>query len=237
VLATLPLPVFEPDFKTIVSKAQAQNAANHLPNTYISDNIKGFLAQRDILVKSLVSLKNGFTEITFGGRSASSLTLEKPLSRGTVLLNTTDRYAEPIVDFNTNINPVDTDIFVSMVKFYRKWILTPSLQTLAPVETSPGTNITSDADIAAYVSNNMGSTEGHSCGTAAMMPRDLGGVVSPDLLVYGVSGLSIGDISIIPMIPGTHTCATVYAISEKVSTKTIPKLRRECLIRFYRQPT
>ncbi len=29
--------------------------------------------------------------------------------------------------------------------------------------------------------------------------------------------LSVGDISIVPMIPATHTCSTVYAISEKVS--------------------
>jgi choline dehydrogenase-like flavoprotein len=106
---------------------------------------------------------------------------------------------------------------VAMVRFHRKWTSTTSLQKLAPVETSPGPSITSDEQIASYVANSAGATEGHSCGTAAMMPRKLGGVVSPELLVYGVTGLSVGDVSIIPMIPATHTCATVYAIAEKVS--------------------
>jgi choline dehydrogenase-like flavoprotein len=50
-----------------------------------------------------------------------------------------------------------------------------------------------------------------------MTPRHLGGVVGTDLLVYGVTGLSITDLSISPMIPGAHTCSTVYAIAEKVS--------------------
>ncbi|PPQ83998.1 hypothetical protein CVT25_000544 [Psilocybe cyanescens] len=57
----------------------------------------------------------------------------------------------------------------------------------------------------------------HACGTAAMAPRDQAGVVSSNLTVYGVTGLSVGDISIIPIIPATHPCATVYAIAEKAA--------------------
>ena len=49
-----------------------------------------------------------------------------------------------------------------------------------------------------------------------MMPRHLGGVVSAELLVYGVTGLSVADSSIQPLIPGAHICATVYAVAEKV---------------------
>ena len=51
-----------------------------------------------------------------------------------------------------------------------------------------------------------------------MAPRELGGVVDPNLLVYGVTGLSVADSSIQPMIPGAHICATVYAVAERVST-------------------
>ena len=41
--------------------------------------------------------------------------------------------------------------------------------------------------------------------------------MGPDLLVYGVTGVSVVDASIMPLIPATHTSATVYAVAEKVS--------------------
>ncbi|KFY14043.1 hypothetical protein V492_02884 [Pseudogymnoascus sp. VKM F-4246] len=211
------LPQMSPNYKSIIAKAKAQNAATLLPSTYTSANVKGFVAQRDLLLKTFGKKNNGVVEITFSGGSTSSLSNEKPLSRGTVRLNTTDHYAEPIVDFNTLINPTDTDIMVESLKFARKWFATDAMKQLTPSETSPGANITSDADLSAYVVKSMGSTTAHSSGTAAMAPRHLAGVVSPELLVYGVTGLSIGDISLIPMIPSTHTCATMYAVAEKAA--------------------
>lgn len=132
-------------------------------------------------------------------------------------MNTTDLYAEPIVDYNTLINPTDAEIMVESIKFARKYYATDAMKQLTPVETSPGVNITSDADLTAFLQKSMGSSTAHSSGTAAMAPRHLAGVVSPELLVYGVTGLSIGDISIIPMIPSTHTCATMYAVAEKAA--------------------
>ena len=47
------------------------------------------------------------------------------------------------------------------------------------------------------------------------MPLELGGVVGSDLLVYGVMGLSVVDVSMIPLVPSTNLCATVYAVAEK----------------------
>lgn len=51
-----------------------------------------------------------------------------------------------------------------------------------------------------------------------MMKLELGGVVDPELKVYGVKGLRIVDASIMPMIIGSHTSSTVYAVAEKVSS-------------------
>ncbi|KAF8868898.1 hypothetical protein CPB85DRAFT_1447580 [Mucidula mucida] len=216
-MATLPLPIMNPNFQAIIDKANAQIPTDYLPKTYTAENIAGFLAQRELLVASYASTTNGLIEVPFSGGGSTALCLEKPISRGTVTLNVTDRYAEPIIDFNTGVNPVDTDIFVSVINFYRKWMAAPSMAQLGPVEEAPGTNVTTDEDIGAWANEGMGTSTAHTCCTAAMMPRDLGGVVSPELLVYGVSGLSVGDISLIPMIPATHTCATVYAISEKAA--------------------
>lgn len=48
-----------------------------------------------------------------------------------------------------------------------------------------------------------------------MQPRELGGVVDPQLKVYGTANVRVIDASIFPLIPGTHTQATTYAVAEK----------------------
>ncbi|XP_037300613.1 glucose dehydrogenase [FAD, quinone] isoform X2 [Manduca sexta] len=58
----------------------------------------------------------------------------------------------------------------------------------------------------------------HQVGTCKMAsPGDPTGVVSPRLLVYGVTGLRIADASIIPRIPASHTHAPVVMIAEKAA--------------------
>ncbi|KAJ7737734.1 hypothetical protein B0H16DRAFT_1664713 [Mycena metata] len=208
-IGAIPLTTMNPTgYKAIIAKALAQTPATYLPKTYTAEQLAGFVEQRKILTASYQSPTNGIFEVPFRGSGSTALCLEKPMSRGTVTLQTTDRYAEPIIDFNTNINPVDVDLTISAVRFYRTWMAAPSMQQLSPAEVSPGTNLTTDAELSTWVSTSMGTSTAHSCGTAAMMPQKLGGVVSPELLVYGVTGLSVGDISLIPLIPATHTCAT-----------------------------
>jgi choline dehydrogenase-like flavoprotein len=48
-----------------------------------------------------------------------------------------------------------------------------------------------------------------------MLPRELGGVVSPELKVYGTSNLRVIDVSIMPTVPSAHLQNSVYAIAEK----------------------
>lgn len=58
----------------------------------------------------------------------------------------------------------------------------------------------------------------HPVGTAAMLPREVGGVVDPSTLkVYGTANLRVVDASVFPMIIATHPVATIYAIAERVS--------------------
>jgi GMC oxidoreductase len=57
----------------------------------------------------------------------------------------------------------------------------------------------------------------HAVGTAAMAPRDLGGVVDPSLRVYGTRNLRVVDASIIP-------CAAQNAHSERFPRTDTPSL-------------
>lgn len=50
-----------------------------------------------------------------------------------------------------------------------------------------------------------------------MMPEELGGCVSDELLVYGVQWLSVVNVSIVSMILAAHLQATMCAVAEKAA--------------------
>ncbi|ROW06274.1 hypothetical protein VPNG_08077 [Cytospora leucostoma] len=55
----------------------------------------------------------------------------------------------------------------------------------------------------------------HWTSTCMMLPREDGGVVDPQLRVYGCRNLRICDASIFPLVTRANTMATVYAVAEK----------------------
>lgn len=57
----------------------------------------------------------------------------------------------------------------------------------------------------------------HSIGTASMMSRALGGVVDPELRVYGTANVRVVDASILPLQISGHLTATLYAVAERAS--------------------
>ncbi|KAI9372266.1 hypothetical protein BJX61DRAFT_542888 [Aspergillus egyptiacus] len=218
-VAYLPLDLIAPNtWKYIHTQYRAQNASAHLPASYTPSQVAGYLAQRALLADSMTRSDNAAVEISFNGASSYYLFLNKPLSRGTIYLNTRNRYADPSVDLNALLNPLDALTMVEGLRYTRRWHDTDTMQTtFAPVELVPGVDVTTDEALLHFVRSSSGASTGHLSGTCAMMPRELGGVVAPDLTVYGVSGLSVADASVMPLVPGAHTCASVYAVAEKAA--------------------
>lgn len=141
----------------------------------------------------------------------------KPLSRGSILINSTDPLAPPVFDYQTFAHPTDLALAVQALKKTREWMASAPMQEVGATETYPGAkNVTTDAQIAASIRTFATSTWAHPVGTLAMMKREYGGVVDARLCVYGVRGLRVVDASIMPIIPATHTSSTVYAVAEKV---------------------
>ena len=50
-----------------------------------------------------------------------------------------------------------------------------------------------------------------------MMSRDLGGVVDPELRVYGTANVRVVDASVVPTQFSGHMTATLYAVAERAS--------------------
>lgn len=50
-----------------------------------------------------------------------------------------------------------------------------------------------------------------------MLPRDKGGVVSPELKVYGTKNVRVIDASVLPFQLCGHLTSTLYAVAEKAS--------------------
>lgn len=50
-----------------------------------------------------------------------------------------------------------------------------------------------------------------------MMPRDMGGVVDSNLVVYGTNNVRVVDASILPLQVCGHLVSTLYAVAERAS--------------------
>jgi len=54
-------------------------------------------------------------------------------------------------------------------------------------------------------------------GTAAMLPREEGGVVDANLKVYGTANVRVVDLSVLPIHLSSHPQTIAYAIAEKAA--------------------
>ncbi|KAK0752462.1 hypothetical protein B0T18DRAFT_318769 [Schizothecium vesticola] len=218
--AFLSMPVIAPTaFADIATRYEAQDAAAYLPPGTDNDVVRGYNAQKKALAKAMRSRGAAFYNFFVRGTSNEpGPILLHPLSRGTVTIDPTDPYfALPRVDYRALTNPADGDLLVEFTRFTRRVFATTSLSSYNPVELAPGANVTSPADIIAELRGRMVPSSFHPVGTAAMMPKNLGGVVDEELRVYGVKDLSVVDASVMPDLPGAYTQQTVYAIAEKAA--------------------
>ncbi|CAO2652268.1 Nn.00g005510.m01.CDS01 [Neocucurbitaria sp. VM-36] len=218
----LPFKDFSSRYKNITALISKQNATAYLPRRYSEneDLLKGFLAQRRIVIDQYLSNDATIGEYPIQPWGSAATAVQKPLSRGTLTLNKTNPAANPIIVRNAFQNPVDKMVLGELVRWNRDhWTTAPLLQRYAPVETVPGAQYQTDDEIfeASIDAAALNLTFAHSSGGCALMPKALGGCVDPDLKVYGVDNLRVVDASILPLIPAAHLQATMYAVAEKAA--------------------
>ncbi|KAJ6593523.1 aryl-alcohol-oxidase from pleurotus Eryingii [Mycena capillaripes] len=144
-------------------------------------------------------------------------TLVTPTSRGSIQLNTTDPFDQPLIDLGCLTTAFDVAALREGMKINLKMLSAKAWQgyILGPLNNIK--NATSDADLEAYARQHA-LPNGHVVGTASMSPRGADyGVVDPDLLVKGVQHLRIVDASILPYVPSGNTQAPVYILAERAA--------------------
>jgi choline dehydrogenase-like flavoprotein len=126
------------------------------------------------------------------GKSHFSFTIAAmhPLSRGSVHISSTDPLTLPTINLSWADNDYDIGVLVEGVKLARRLIQEDSLAAIQARELAPGPSIQTDDQIADFGRQNAG-TVFHPLGTAAMLPREKGGVVDHKLRVYGTENLRV----------------------------------------------
>ncbi|KAI5242698.1 alcohol oxidase [Aureobasidium subglaciale] len=138
------------------------------------------------------------------------------LSRGHVHINATNPLGKPIIDPRYFSNEYDLQAAIAATKLNRKIAQTTPMKDIIAEEYEPSAEIRTDEQWRNFALNHT-LTIYHPLGTCAMLPKKDGGVVSPELKVYGTSNLRVVDASIIPVQLSAHIQTAIYGIAERAA--------------------
>ncbi len=178
-------------------------------NPYSSDRVSGLFAHTDP-----------------GNYIGSVAVLNHPFSRGSSHIISSDPQTHPVFNPNYFAKEVDFEIMVDAILFLQRVYNTapmadlvkssedgnskeiqPNFKIQGPIDRSVAEKLVRDAAISSW----------HPIGTCAMLPRDAGGVVDPQLKVYGAKGLRVVDASIMPLHVRGNIASSVYALAERAA--------------------
>jgi choline dehydrogenase len=140
-------------------------------------------------------------------------TLQRPGSRGSVLIRSADPSDPPLIDVNYFQHPGDIQVMREGIKIGRELFAQKAFDAYRGEELEPGPAARSDADIEAYIRSEVTSNY-HLSGTCKM-GHDTAAVVDDRLRVVGIERLRVIDASIMPTIVSGNTNAPTIMIAEK----------------------
>ncbi len=160
-------------------------------------------------------LVNHGRNATWGHGYSCHLCLLRPRSRGSVMLDSKDPMAAPLIDPNFLGDRDDMDRMVRGFKLMRQLLTQPALAGLGGRELATSASAQSDAEIEHFI-RDYADTIYHPVGSCRMGKGPLD-VVDAQLRVRGIEGLRVVDASIMPRIVGGNTNAPVIMIAEKAA--------------------
>ncbi|KAG6910317.1 hypothetical protein DXG01_011385 [Tephrocybe rancida] len=140
-----------------------------------------------------------------------------PASRGKITLNTSNPFDQPLIDPGLMTSEFDRFALRESVKQSIRFVSAPAWKDYIIRPDLGLQNITNDAELDKYILD-VTAPALHGVGTASMSAKGAKhGVVDPDLLIKGASGLRVVDASVMPYVPAAHTQAPVYIIAERAA--------------------
>lgn len=183
----------------------------------LSNHAADFDNLADHVVRSIIDTPTEASASIFLGAISPSMAImvpiiSFPLSRGSCHISTTDPETLPTVDAGLANKDFDLELLARHVRNCYELINSEALKSYFQESTT-------DLDIESIKNGLRMTASGahHACGTAAMLPKDAGGVVDQKLKVYGTDNLRIVDASVFPLIPHANPLATVYAVAERAA--------------------
>jgi choline dehydrogenase-like flavoprotein len=152
---------------------------------------------------------------TFGHGYSCHVCLLRPKSRGSVMLQSKDPFAAPLIDPAFLTDRDDMDRLIRGFKLTRSILSQPALTGFLGQELPELAQVKTDFQIEQFIRDHA-DTIYHPAGSCRMGPGPMD-VVDSGLRVHGLAGLRVVDASIMPRLVGGNTNAPVIMIAEKAA--------------------
>ncbi|KAJ7456705.1 aryl-alcohol oxidase [Mycena latifolia] len=154
---------------------------------------------------------------TTGNWMSVTIVVQSPTSRGSLNLTSNSAFDHPSINPAYYTTAFDIGTAVQAIKTLFEFFSTSAWDGFLLDPFPAVAALTTDASIETYV-RTFADTLKHPTSTAKISKKtDAGGVVGPDLLVKGVTGLRIVDASILPYAVAGFPQAEVYIIAERAA--------------------
>jgi choline dehydrogenase len=132
-------------------------------------------------------------------------------------------FARPRIQPNYLSAISDQQVLATGIRLTRQIFASPALARHSTMETLPGPDVQTDAQLLDYM-RNYGNTLYHPVGTCRM-GEGPGAVVDSRLRVHGIAGLRVADASIMPALTSGNTNAPTIMIGEKCAAMVLEDAR------------
>lgn len=140
-------------------------------------------------------------------------TLQRPESRGSVMIRSADPTKAPEIDPNYFEQMTDLHTMREGVKIGRELFAQQAFDPYRGDEYAPGKDVRTDAEIEDWIRRNVDSNY-HLSGSCKM-GQDETSVVDDRLRVHGLEGLRVIDASVMPTVVSGNTNAATIMIAER----------------------